>query len=131
MSLFYARGRRSNWLVHSHRPIRAPNALSFCFRSTQSDFAQLLCAKYLLKVSVHRPALYASDFSLSCIESHTTASTNPHRTARIIGNAYMRCVLMTSYRMRTMRAMRACGRLHIMRVSQMFSGCDFQNVSEF
>ncbi|KAF9812403.1 hypothetical protein SFRURICE_005514 [Spodoptera frugiperda] len=41
-------------------------------------------------VSVHRPASYAShatDFSLSCIETHTTASTDPHRTDRIIGNA--------------------------------------------
>uniref|UniRef100_A0A2H1WNL5 SFRICE_036059 n=1 Tax=Spodoptera frugiperda TaxID=7108 RepID=A0A2H1WNL5_SPOFR len=49
-----------------------------------------------LKVRVHRPASYAShatDFSLSCIETHTTASTDPHRTDRIIGNAYMRCVL--------------------------------------
>uniref|UniRef100_A0A2H1WDZ8 SFRICE_017809 n=1 Tax=Spodoptera frugiperda TaxID=7108 RepID=A0A2H1WDZ8_SPOFR len=56
-------------------------------------------------VSVHWPASYASyatDFSLSCIETHTTASTDPyqthttastdpHRTDRIIGNAYMRC----------------------------------------
>ncbi|KAF9808241.1 hypothetical protein SFRURICE_003018 [Spodoptera frugiperda] len=41
---------------------------------------------------------------LSCIETHT--STGPHSTHRIISNAYMRCVLMTSYRMRTMRAMR-------------------------
>ncbi|KAF9823659.1 hypothetical protein SFRURICE_019166 [Spodoptera frugiperda] len=68
-----------------------------------------------VKVSVHRPASYAShatDFSLSCIE--TNASTNPHRTDRIIGNAYMRCAPMTSYGIRTMRAMRtmrACGRL--------------------
>ncbi|KAF9800005.1 hypothetical protein SFRURICE_016691 [Spodoptera frugiperda] len=37
-------------------------------------------------------------FSLSSvIETHTTASTDPHRTDRIIGNAYIRCVLMTSY----------------------------------
>uniref|UniRef100_A0A2H1WEL0 SFRICE_031961 n=1 Tax=Spodoptera frugiperda TaxID=7108 RepID=A0A2H1WEL0_SPOFR len=55
---------------------------------------------------VHWSASYAShatDFSLSCIETHTTASTDPHRTDRIIGNAYMRCILMTSYGMRTMR----------------------------
>uniref|UniRef100_A0A2H1V3R8 SFRICE_006699 n=1 Tax=Spodoptera frugiperda TaxID=7108 RepID=A0A2H1V3R8_SPOFR len=67
--------------------------------------------EFILKVSVHRPASYAShgtDFSLSCIESHTTASTYPHRTNRITDNAYMRCALMTSYRMRTMSA---CGRL--------------------
>ncbi|KAF9796949.1 hypothetical protein SFRURICE_012580 [Spodoptera frugiperda] len=44
-------------------------------------------------------ASYATDFSLSCIETHTTASTDPHRTDRIIGNAYMRCVPMTSYGM--------------------------------
>ncbi|KAF9790006.1 hypothetical protein SFRURICE_002371 [Spodoptera frugiperda] len=31
------------------------------------------------------------------LETHTSASTDPHRTDRIIGNAYMRCVLMTSY----------------------------------
>ncbi|KAF9810996.1 hypothetical protein SFRURICE_000064 [Spodoptera frugiperda] len=65
--------------------------------------------KSIQKVSVHRPASYAShvtDFSLSCIETHTTASTDPHRTDRIIGNAYMRCVLMTSYGMRAMCTMR-------------------------
>ncbi|KAF9806742.1 hypothetical protein SFRURICE_011446 [Spodoptera frugiperda] len=59
-----------------------------------------------MNVSVHRPTSYAShatDFSLSCIETHKTASTDPHRMDRIIGNAYMRCVLMTSYGMRTMR----------------------------
>ncbi|KAF9799450.1 hypothetical protein SFRURICE_003147, partial [Spodoptera frugiperda] len=34
-----------------------------------------------IKVRIHKPASYASyatDFSLSCIECHTTASTNPH-----------------------------------------------------
>ncbi|KAF9820337.1 hypothetical protein SFRURICE_015612, partial [Spodoptera frugiperda] len=44
------------------------------------------------KISVHRPASYAShatDFSLSCIETHTTASTDPHRTDRIFSNAYL------------------------------------------
>ncbi|KAF9797787.1 hypothetical protein SFRURICE_017982 [Spodoptera frugiperda] len=49
------------------------------------------------EVRVLRPASYAShatDFSLSCIETHTTPSTDPHRTHRIISNA-MRCVLMT------------------------------------
>ncbi|KAF9796271.1 hypothetical protein SFRURICE_010544, partial [Spodoptera frugiperda] len=60
----------------------------------------------------HAP--HATDFSFSCIETHTTASTDSHRTHRIISNAYMRCVLSTSYGMRTLRAMctmRACGRL--------------------
>ncbi|KAF9796894.1 hypothetical protein SFRURICE_011083 [Spodoptera frugiperda] len=60
------------------------------------------------KVRVHRPASYAShatDFSLSCIVTHTTASTDPHRTDRVIGNAYMRCVLMVSYGMRAMRTL--------------------------
>ncbi|KAF9803810.1 hypothetical protein SFRURICE_013087 [Spodoptera frugiperda] len=52
-----------------------------------------------LKVHVHRPASYAKDFSLSCIETYTTASTDPHRTDRIIDDAYMRCVPMTSYGM--------------------------------
>ncbi|KAF9793779.1 hypothetical protein SFRURICE_013191 [Spodoptera frugiperda] len=49
-----------------------------------------------VKVRVHRLASYAShatDFSLSCIETHITTSTDPHRTDRIIGNAYVRCVL--------------------------------------
>uniref|UniRef100_A0A2H1WND2 SFRICE_025035 n=1 Tax=Spodoptera frugiperda TaxID=7108 RepID=A0A2H1WND2_SPOFR len=44
------------------------------------------------EIKVHRPASYASyatDFSLPCIETHTTASTDPHRTDRIISNAYM------------------------------------------
>ncbi|KAF9822363.1 hypothetical protein SFRURICE_017638 [Spodoptera frugiperda] len=48
--------------------------------------------KKRLTIRVHRPASYASyatDFSLSCIETHTTATTNPHRTHRIISNAYM------------------------------------------
>ncbi|KAF9789939.1 hypothetical protein SFRURICE_003348 [Spodoptera frugiperda] len=41
-------------------------------------------------VRVHRPASYAThatDISLSCIETHITTSTNPHRTDRIISNA--------------------------------------------
>uniref|UniRef100_A0A2H1V719 SFRICE_015655 n=1 Tax=Spodoptera frugiperda TaxID=7108 RepID=A0A2H1V719_SPOFR len=42
------------------------------------------------------------------LETRTTASPDSHRTDRIISNAYMRCVLMTSY---VMRAMRACGPL--------------------
>ncbi|KAF9798539.1 hypothetical protein SFRURICE_008272 [Spodoptera frugiperda] len=44
----------------------------------------------------HRNTSHATDFNLSCIETHTTASTDPHRTDRIIGNAYMRYVLITS-----------------------------------
>uniref|UniRef100_A0A2H1X2R8 SFRICE_005500 n=1 Tax=Spodoptera frugiperda TaxID=7108 RepID=A0A2H1X2R8_SPOFR len=54
-------------------------------------------------VRVHRSASHAADFSLSYIETHTTTSTNPHRADRIISNAYMRCILMTSYGIRTMR----------------------------
>ncbi|KAF9793972.1 hypothetical protein SFRURICE_003408 [Spodoptera frugiperda] len=65
-----------------------------------------------LKVIVHRPASHATDFSLSCIETHTTASTDPHRRDRIIGNAYMRCVPMTSYGMRTMRFYAIYSALH-------------------
>uniref|UniRef100_A0A2H1W2A3 SFRICE_010616 n=1 Tax=Spodoptera frugiperda TaxID=7108 RepID=A0A2H1W2A3_SPOFR len=41
-------------------------------------------------VSVHRSASYAShapDFSLSCIKTYTTASTDPHRTDHFISNA--------------------------------------------
>ncbi|KAF9812337.1 hypothetical protein SFRURICE_005448 [Spodoptera frugiperda] len=99
--------------------------------NVQNMFAQLL-EKVVARspescpVRVHRPASYAPhtmDFSLSCIETHTTASTDtnrtdriisnasmrcvsasysstdPHHTDRIITNAYMRCVLMTSYGM--------------------------------
>ncbi|KAF9803984.1 hypothetical protein SFRURICE_019180 [Spodoptera frugiperda] len=74
----------------------------FYFLKTNNDIS----FKPIFVVSVHSPASYAShatDFRLSCIETHTTASTDPHRMDRIIGNAYMRCVLMTSYGMRTMR----------------------------
>ncbi|KAF9823341.1 hypothetical protein SFRURICE_021475, partial [Spodoptera frugiperda] len=66
--------------------------------------------KYENGIRVRRPASYAShaphatDFSLYCIETHTTASTDPHCMDRIISNAYMRCVLMTLHGMRTMRA---------------------------
>ncbi|KAF9793565.1 hypothetical protein SFRURICE_015592 [Spodoptera frugiperda] len=73
--------------------------------------------KVHLKARVYRLSSYAShatDYSLFCIETHTTASTDLHRTYRIISNTYMRCVLMTSYGMLTMRAMRtmrACRRL--------------------
>ncbi|KAF9811709.1 hypothetical protein SFRURICE_011072, partial [Spodoptera frugiperda] len=51
----------------------------------------------------HAP--HATDFSLSCIETHTIESTDSHRTHRIISNAYMRRELMTSYGIRTMRAL--------------------------
>ncbi|KAF9803467.1 hypothetical protein SFRURICE_006349 [Spodoptera frugiperda] len=50
-----------------------------------------------IKVRVHMPASHATDFSLSCIETHTTASTEPHRTDRIIGNVYMRCGFVDAY----------------------------------
>uniref|UniRef100_A0A2H1VDI4 SFRICE_005621 n=1 Tax=Spodoptera frugiperda TaxID=7108 RepID=A0A2H1VDI4_SPOFR len=69
-----------------------------------SRFPRQTVTRRHLKVRVHSPASYAShatDFSLSCIETHTTAAIDPHRTDRIIGNAYMRCVLMTSYGMQT------------------------------
>uniref|UniRef100_A0A2H1WQV0 SFRICE_031371 n=1 Tax=Spodoptera frugiperda TaxID=7108 RepID=A0A2H1WQV0_SPOFR len=68
-------------------------------------------APYFCDASHALYASHATDFSLSCIETHTTASTDPNCTHGIISNVYMRCVPMTSYRMRTMRAMRACGRL--------------------
>ncbi|KAF9791403.1 hypothetical protein SFRURICE_014115, partial [Spodoptera frugiperda] len=77
-------------------------------------------------VCVHTPASYASqttDFSLSCIETHTTASTGPHRTHRIISNAYLRCALMTSYRMRTTRALVASATVG-QRISGLIPGTD-------
>ncbi|KAF9806686.1 hypothetical protein SFRURICE_020742 [Spodoptera frugiperda] len=45
-----------------------------------------------LKVSVHRPASYAShatDFSLSCMETHTTASSI--RIVRTASSAMLTC----------------------------------------
>ncbi|KAF9794683.1 hypothetical protein SFRURICE_019561 [Spodoptera frugiperda] len=86
-------------------PASLPLAISTATHPDATQLARIL-------VRVHRPASYAShaphatDFSLSCIETHTTASTDPHRTHRIINNG-LRCVLMTSYGMRTMRAMHA------------------------
>ncbi|KAF9797493.1 hypothetical protein SFRURICE_008741, partial [Spodoptera frugiperda] len=47
-----------------------------------------------VKVNVHRPASYASDvtdFSLSCIKTHTTASTDTHRTDRSSAMLTIRC----------------------------------------
>ncbi|KAF9797028.1 hypothetical protein SFRURICE_006903 [Spodoptera frugiperda] len=38
--------------------------------------------------SLHRTHRKQTDFNLSCIETRTTASTDPHRTDRIISNAY-------------------------------------------
>uniref|UniRef100_A0A2H1VIF3 SFRICE_005916 n=1 Tax=Spodoptera frugiperda TaxID=7108 RepID=A0A2H1VIF3_SPOFR len=38
--------------------------------------------------------------AINPLETHTTASTDPHHTDRIISNADMRCVLKTSYGMR-------------------------------
>uniref|UniRef100_A0A2H1V0Z4 SFRICE_001838 n=1 Tax=Spodoptera frugiperda TaxID=7108 RepID=A0A2H1V0Z4_SPOFR len=63
--------------------------------------------RIVMKIKGKRPQarIYPADFSLPCIETHTTASTDPHRTDRIIGNAYMRCVLMTSHGMRTIHFM--------------------------
>ncbi|KAF9810213.1 hypothetical protein SFRURICE_019500 [Spodoptera frugiperda] len=51
----------------------------------------------LARQEAHSPAVDRHKH-LSCIETHTTASTDPQRTDRIIGNAYMRCVLMSSGR---------------------------------
>ncbi|KAF9820339.1 hypothetical protein SFRURICE_015614 [Spodoptera frugiperda] len=88
------------------RPMRTMRA---CGRLPLIHLIQTRGQLSTFNVRVHRPASYAShatDFSLSCIETHTTAATDPHRTDRIIGNAYMRCVLMTSYGMRAMRTMR-------------------------
>uniref|UniRef100_A0A2H1VM55 SFRICE_005440 n=1 Tax=Spodoptera frugiperda TaxID=7108 RepID=A0A2H1VM55_SPOFR len=79
---------------------------SYCCFSSQSPgnpfgspHLRVLRTKFLMNgpasSASHVP--HATDFSLSCIETHTTASTDPHRTDRIISNAYMRCVLMTSY----------------------------------
>ncbi|KAF9809823.1 hypothetical protein SFRURICE_007270 [Spodoptera frugiperda] len=90
------------------------NKLSHLFQGNNKNYENV-CIPYLfLKVRVPRPASHATDFSLSCIETHTTASTVLLRTDRIISIAHMRCVLMTSYGMRTtrvIRTMRACGRL--------------------
>uniref|UniRef100_A0A2H1W752 SFRICE_031927 n=1 Tax=Spodoptera frugiperda TaxID=7108 RepID=A0A2H1W752_SPOFR len=88
-------GKRDNWTSGN-------------LSHTTKDNASAVSRRF--SVRVHRAASdasHATDFSLSCIETHTTASTDPHRTDRIIGNAYMRCVVMMSYGMRTMRT--RCG----------------------
>uniref|UniRef100_A0A2H1W6F4 SFRICE_026702 n=1 Tax=Spodoptera frugiperda TaxID=7108 RepID=A0A2H1W6F4_SPOFR len=63
------------------------NEIGKAFRDVTDEFC-----KDLARIVPH-----ATDFSLACIETHTTASTDPHRMDRIIRNAYMRCMLMTSY----------------------------------
>uniref|UniRef100_A0A2H1WGY0 SFRICE_029840 n=1 Tax=Spodoptera frugiperda TaxID=7108 RepID=A0A2H1WGY0_SPOFR len=49
-----------------------------------------------------RPSLTLghSKNDMDIAKTHATASTDPHRTDRIIDNAYMRYVLTTSYGMR-------------------------------
>ncbi|KAF9791380.1 hypothetical protein SFRURICE_014092 [Spodoptera frugiperda] len=54
------------------------------------EMCKLQMATLLSMYQIVSYASHASDFSLSCIETHTTASTDPHRTDRIISNAYMR-----------------------------------------
>ncbi|KAF9800516.1 hypothetical protein SFRURICE_017778, partial [Spodoptera frugiperda] len=101
---------------HHSPPEPAPKTPAASIANTHVNSHRTKTA-WCFKESLHRPAshsLHATDFSLSCIETRTTASADPHRTDRIISNAYMRCVRMTSYGMRTMRAirtMRACERL--------------------
>uniref|UniRef100_A0A2H1VJM8 SFRICE_029609 n=1 Tax=Spodoptera frugiperda TaxID=7108 RepID=A0A2H1VJM8_SPOFR len=63
--------------------------------------------------SVRLPYTITSDPPQLDMETHTTTSTDLHRTDRIIGNAYMRRVPMTPYGMGAMRTMRACGRLSL------------------
>uniref|UniRef100_A0A2H1W450 SFRICE_015977 n=1 Tax=Spodoptera frugiperda TaxID=7108 RepID=A0A2H1W450_SPOFR len=99
--------RESNPLPVAQQPVtQPPRQPKLKITLTTSVFVVTqYYANKKIKISVHRPASYASlptDFSLSCIETHTTASTDPYRTDRIISNAYMRCVPMTSYEMRTM-----------------------------
>uniref|UniRef100_A0A2H1VGR1 SFRICE_008964 n=1 Tax=Spodoptera frugiperda TaxID=7108 RepID=A0A2H1VGR1_SPOFR len=54
-------------------------------------------------------ASHATDFSLSCLLIQLRL------LIRVIDNAYMRCVLMTSYGMRAMRMLRVCGRVPLSR----------------
>ncbi|KAF9807869.1 hypothetical protein SFRURICE_000650 [Spodoptera frugiperda] len=72
-------------------------------RVTSHDYDSELAFRRIVKYAVSAniratPASYgphashATDFILSCKETHTTASTDPRRTDRIISNAYMRCV---------------------------------------
>ncbi|KAF9821516.1 hypothetical protein SFRURICE_014280, partial [Spodoptera frugiperda] len=42
-------------------------------------------------VTNHAPLYFPSSSPILQTQTHTTASTDPHRTDRIIGNAYMRC----------------------------------------
>ncbi|KAF9796800.1 hypothetical protein SFRURICE_020487, partial [Spodoptera frugiperda] len=112
-------GNRTRNTLRGSRLPREEIALSQQTRNTTLKKNVLNSSHYYIsviyKVRVHRPASYAShashaphatDFSLSCKQTHTTAYTDPHRTDRMINDAYMRCVLITLHCMRTMRAMR-------------------------
>ncbi|KAF9795440.1 hypothetical protein SFRURICE_004812 [Spodoptera frugiperda] len=67
--------------------------VSESYKLKTTPFLHLLFDPEFRPASYASYAPYATDFSLSCIETHTTASTDPHRTHRIISNAYMRCIL--------------------------------------
>ncbi|KAF9823599.1 hypothetical protein SFRURICE_011905, partial [Spodoptera frugiperda] len=82
-----------------------PRSMGWClhvFLYLRATF--MLLPFYISTVLVLPPALYQRFEMLSVFKTHTTASTDPPRTDRIISNAYMRYVLMTSYEMRMMHA---------------------------
>ncbi|KAF9802890.1 hypothetical protein SFRURICE_015487 [Spodoptera frugiperda] len=75
---------------HTTRPTRQSNVYvgpSANFHISRYVNVTSFTSDWLVEVRVHRPASYAShatDFSLSCIETHTTAFTYLHRTQRIL-----------------------------------------------
>ncbi|KAF9801512.1 hypothetical protein SFRURICE_006757 [Spodoptera frugiperda] len=80
------------WALRCLAALCLPPARDFYEKEPYSTRAQARIASY---------ASHATDLSLSCIETHTTASTDPRRTDRIVNNVYMRYALMTSYGTRT------------------------------
>uniref|UniRef100_A0A2H1VEJ8 SFRICE_008456 n=1 Tax=Spodoptera frugiperda TaxID=7108 RepID=A0A2H1VEJ8_SPOFR len=103
VSLFVSEARRSFQSIAWNGEERARNSIiGKALLNVKANITILRKQNVCLSVSP-LVALFART-KVSCIETHTTASTDPHCTDRIISNAYMRCVLMTSYGMRCQKS---------------------------